>query len=66
MQEDYHRVAMLSMAHEGEEVWTCLHHLNYEKSDIRFQCHKGAKELVKAKRHVHVIDYVPCHDILTL
>ena len=43
-------MAMLAGASEGEEVWTCLHHLNYEKIEgHRIQCHFGAKELVKAK-----------------
>lgn len=42
-------MAMLEMAQEGDEVWTCLHHLNYEKSDIKIQCHVGAKELIRAK-----------------
>lgn len=48
-QDQYHRDAMLEIASEGDQVWTCLLHLNYDKS-LRAQCHIGAKELIKAKQ----------------
>lgn len=47
-QDQYHRDAMLGMAKEGDGVWTCLHHLHYEKT-MRAQCHVGAKELARAR-----------------
>ena len=50
-QDDYHRIAMLSIASEGDSVWTCLHHLTRDKS-LKAQCHVGAKELVKAQNYL--------------
>lgn len=50
-QDDYHRSAMLELANGNDGVWTCLLHLNYDKS-LRAQCHIGAKELVKASAYL--------------
>ena len=54
-QDDYHRMAMLDMASEGESVWTCLYHLTKDKT-LHAQCHVGAKELIKAKQYLQQME----------